>query len=147
MTLFFLLSAKQFSASLPTVYFVALKLPILIVLAQSARISVVKLAPFCKLSAGLSRTNKFAISLFSFSLTLALSLLCFSFLHFLLFLTCPDVYSSPSFPFFSILSRQQVLSHLFFLGNETKDEFSKRGVLLQSCTGAWSLIPLVFTLL
>ena len=72
--LFLFLLAKTALAYLPTALSVALRLFFLFQRAQYAQVSLLKLAPYCKLFAGLGSTSKTATSfLFSFYLTLALS--------------------------------------------------------------------------
>ena len=99
--LFLSLLARAALAYLPTALSVALRPPFPFQQAQYVQVFPLKPAPFCKLFAGLGSTNKSAISLlFSYYLTLALSLPFCSLFHFSFYLNlCQKLFS-----LFSVLS-------------------------------------------
>ena len=119
----------------------ALGLPFPFQQAQYAQVFPLKPASFCKLSAGLSSTNKSATSFFlSFSLTLALfSPLC-PLLRLSFYLNLIGRSGRNSFLFLSVLSGYKwVLGHTFFSGNDAADELVRRGALLASSAITCSL--------
>ena len=95
--------------------------------AHYAHVFPLKSAPFCKVFAGLGRTNKSAISfLFSYYLTLALSSPPYSLLHFFYLNLCQKLFSI----FSSSIKRQWVPGHSFLPDDYAAEELARRGALL-----------------
>ena len=132
--LFLFLLAKTALANLPRTRSVALGLPFPFQQAQYAQIFSLKPASLCKLSAGLSSTNKSATSfLLSFSLTLGLLSPPCSLLRLSFYLNLTGRSGRNSFLFLSVLSGYKwVFGHTFFPGNDAADELVQRGALLAS---------------
>ena len=126
--MFLSLLAKMALAYLPTALSVASRPPFPPQQGQYAQVFPLKLAPFCTLFAGLGSTNKSAISLlFSSYLTLVLSLLPCSLLHFSFYLNlCQKLFSL----FSSSIRLQWVPRHSFLPDDDAADELARRGAQL-----------------
>ena len=115
--------AKAALASLPTAYFVALRPHFPFRMAHYVQVSLLKPAPFCKLSAGLGSTSKSAISLiFSSSLTLCLSLPLFPFPHLSFYLELWKIWQKLPSLFTLTIRLQWAPEHLFLPGNVAADK-------------------------
>ena len=127
--LFFFFLAKTVLANLPTTRSVALGLPFPFQQPQYAQVFPLKPASLCKLSAGLSSTNKSATSfLLSFSLTLALLSPPCPLLRLSFYLNLTRRSGRNSFLFLFVLSGYKwVLGHTFFPGNDAADELVRWG--------------------
>ena len=135
---FLFLLAMAAPAFLPTALSVALRPLFPFRQAQYAQVFPLKPAPLCTLFAGLGSTDKSAIFLlFSSCLTLVLSSPPF----FLLSQTLWQIWQELSSLSYSI-RLQWVPGHSFLPGNDTADEFVRRGALL-----ALSAIPCSLSLL
>ena len=122
------LLAKTGLAYFPTALSVASKPPFSFQQAQYAQVFPLKLAPSCTLFAGLGNTNKSAISLlFSYYLTLALSLPPCTLLHLSFYLNlCQKLFSL----FFSSIRLQWVPGNSFLPDDDAADDLARRGALL-----------------
>ena len=130
--LFLSLLAKTALVYLPTALSVASRPPFSFQQVQYAQVFPLKPAPFCKLFAGLGNTNKSSISLlFSYYLSLALSLPPCSLLHLSFYLNlCQKLFSL----FSSSIRLQCVPGHSFLPDNNAADELPRRGALLVPST-------------
>ena len=125
--LFLSLLAKTALTYLPTALSVASRPPFPSQQAQYAQVFPLKPAPFCKLFASLGSTNKSAISLLFYYLTLALSSPPCPLLHLSLYLNlCQKLFSL----FSSSIKLQWVPGHSFLPDDDAADELARRGALL-----------------
>ena len=139
-TALFLLE-KAAPAFLPTASYVALRSLFPFRQAQYAQVFPLKPAPFCTLFAGLGSTNKSAIFLLFYYLTLVLSSPPF----FLLSQTLWHILQKLSSLSCSI-RLQWVPGFSFLPGNDAADELARRGALLAHSAISCSLLSLVSTL-
>ena len=99
--------------------------------AQYVQVFLLKPVPFCTLFAGLSSTNKSAISLiFSYYLTLVLSLPPCPLLHLSSYLKLCGRSGRNCLLSSCFIRLQWVPRHSFLLGNDAVDELARRGALL-----------------
>ena len=136
--LFLFLLARAAPTFLPTAPSVALRPFFPFRQAQYAQVFPLKPAPFCTLFAGLSSTNKSAISLLFFScLTLVLS----SPPSFFLSQTLWQIWKELSSLSSSSIRLQWVPEHSCLPGNDAADELARRGALLAPSAIPCSLSP------
>ena len=142
MALFLFLLVKMAPASLPNVYFVALRPPVPFRQTQFAQVFPLKLASFCKLSANLGRTNGSAISLLLLSDSrYAFAILSLSpslFLPQILWQIWQELYSLSSF----VVRLQCVPKHSFLPEHDAPYKLTRRGALLVPSPIPCSLSPL-----
>ena len=134
--LFLFLLIRAAPAFLPTAISVALRPLFPFRQAQYAQVFPLKSAPFCTLFAGLGSTNKSAISLLFYYLTLVLSSPPCPLLHLSCYL---KLCGRSGGTVFSLLFS----GHSFLPGNDAADELARRGALLAPSAIPCSLSPLV----
>ena len=132
--LFLFLLARAALAYLPTALSVALRPLFPSQQAQYTQVFLLKPAPFCTLFAGVSSTNKSAISLFFFVLS--------SLPSFLLSRTLWQIWQELS-SLSCCIRLQLVPGHSFLPGNDAADELARRGTLLAPSAIPCSLSPLI----